>query len=108
MDGLEAVADVGQGAANDNRHGVVEIAAAHLVFDVDGIEERGPAALHDVGAVGRRAVGRRGGVVRERVFGVLRVGWKEFVSHDLWLYYRRFEGGRSGVGEAIWGGCGGV
>ena len=62
MDGLEAVADVGQGAADDDRHGVVEIAAPHLVFDVDGVEEGGAAALHDVGAVGRRASGGRGGV----------------------------------------------
>ena len=27
VDGLEAVADVGQGAADDDRHGVVEIAS---------------------------------------------------------------------------------
>jgi len=34
VDGLEAVADVGQSAADDDRHRVVEIRAAHLVFDV--------------------------------------------------------------------------
>ncbi len=90
MDGLEAVADVGQGATDDDRHGVVEITAPHLVLNVDGIEEGGAASLHGVGAVGRRAIGGQGGVVRERVFGVFRVGWKEFVSHDLWLYYRGF------------------
>ena len=36
MDGLEAVADVGQRAADDDRHRVVEIRPAHLVFDIDG------------------------------------------------------------------------
>jgi hypothetical protein len=48
--------------------------------------------------------------VRERVFGVLRVGWKEFVSHDLWLYYRRFEGGSGGRGRGVlgWLGRGGA
>ncbi len=54
VDGLEAVADVGQGSADDDRHGVVEIAAAHLVFNVDGKHERGAATLD--GARGR-AVG---------------------------------------------------
>jgi len=49
VDGLEAVADVGQGSANDDRHGVVEIAAAHLVFNVDGEHECGAAPM-DVGA----------------------------------------------------------
>ena len=104
MDGLEAVADVGQGAADDDRHGVVEIAAPHLVLDVDGVEECGSAALHDIGAIGRRASGGRGGGLRGRVFGVLRVGWKEFVSHDLWLYYRRFWGAPAGRkrGVLVW------
>jgi hypothetical protein len=38
----------------------------------------------------------------------LRVGWKEFVSHDLWLYYRRFWGwnGRGGRGDLGWFGRG--
>ncbi len=38
VDGLEAVAGVGEGAADDDRHGVVEIGAAHLLFDIDGDE----------------------------------------------------------------------
>ena len=35
--GLEPVADIGQGAADDDRHGIVEIRLAHLVFNVDGL-----------------------------------------------------------------------
>ena len=73
VDGLEAVADVGQGAADDDRHGVVEIGAAHLLFDVDGQHEerrRGRWALSGPSppaAAGGRVVGvcvlRRGGIV---------------------------------------------
>src|SRR3984885_12658056 len=44
MHGLEAVASVGEGAPDDHRHGVVEIGAAHLLFNVDG---------NEVGAAGR-------------------------------------------------------
>ena len=54
VDGLEAVADVGQGSADDDRHGVVEVGAAHLLFNVDGKQEGGAAAL-DV--VSGRAIG---------------------------------------------------
>ncbi len=43
MHGLEAVADVGQRAADDDRHGVVEIRPAHLLFDIDGNEARAVA-----------------------------------------------------------------
>src|SRR5215475_10749793 len=35
VDGFQAVADVGQRAADDHRHGVVEITTLHLVFNVD-------------------------------------------------------------------------
>ena len=35
MDRLQAVANVGKRAADDDRHRVVEIRLAHLVFDVD-------------------------------------------------------------------------
>jgi hypothetical protein len=35
MHGLEAVADVREGAANNDRHRVVEIRTTHLLFDVD-------------------------------------------------------------------------
>jgi hypothetical protein len=62
MDGLEAIAGVGQGAPDDNRHGVVEIGAAHLLFDID---------RNEVGAAGRKtAVERELGVliVCHRIF----------------------------------------
>ena len=41
--GLEPVAGIGQRAPDDHRHRVVEIGAAHLLFDVDG-DEVGAAA----------------------------------------------------------------
>ncbi len=37
VNGLESVADIGQSAADDDRHGIVEIRLAHLVFNVDGL-----------------------------------------------------------------------
>ena len=67
VDGLEAVADVGQGAADDDRHGVVEVRPAHLLFNIDGEQEGGAAALDVIAAVGGAASGRwgvRGGVLR--------------------------------------------
>ena len=33
---LEAVAHVGKGPADDDRHGIVHVGALHFVFDVDG------------------------------------------------------------------------
>ncbi len=36
MNGLEAVTNVGQRAAHDDAHGVVEIRLAHLVFEIHG------------------------------------------------------------------------
>ena len=35
MDGLQAISDVGQRSADDHAHGVIEIRALHLVFDID-------------------------------------------------------------------------
>ncbi len=35
MDGLEAVANVGEGAADDDAHRVVEIGAGHFVYDTN-------------------------------------------------------------------------
>ncbi len=54
MHGLEAVAGIGERAPDDDGHGVVEIRAAHLVFNVDGDEIRGTRAgwTTAVGAVG--------------------------------------------------------
>ena len=46
MDRLEAIPDIGQRAADDHAHGVIEIAAAHLVFNVDGNEVAAVAAAH--------------------------------------------------------------
>ena len=43
MHGLEPVADVGQGAAHDHAHRVVEIAAFHFVEDRDGLDVGRPA-----------------------------------------------------------------
>ena len=82
VDGLEAVADVGQGSADDDRHGVVEIRAAHLLFHVNGEHEGGAAALNGAGGGAIWVVLRREGELR-----VL------FVCHDLSLYYRGFHGG---------------
>jgi hypothetical protein len=49
VNGLEAVADVGEGAADDDRHGVVEIGPAHLLFNIDREHEGGAAALDSAG-----------------------------------------------------------
>ena len=56
LHGLQAVAHVGQRAAHDDRHRIVEIRFAHLVLDVD---------RDDVGAVGAAAVEGQSGVVGE-------------------------------------------
>ena len=69
MHGLEAVADIGESAADDDRHGVIEVGAAHLLFEVDRRHEEGAgaggrggaitagAACHEIGL--QRAVGVR-------------------------------------------------
>ena len=57
MDRLQAVAHIGQGAADDHAHGVIEIRAAHLVFDVDGdvaLVVTAIAAERDLAARGAR------------------------------------------------------
>ena len=41
---LQSVAHVGQRAANDDRHGIVEIGAPHLLFNVDGLHVGGWSA----------------------------------------------------------------
>ena len=35
MDRLQPVTDIGQRAADDDRHGVVEITTLHFIFDID-------------------------------------------------------------------------
>ena len=47
LHGLETVADIGQRSPDDDRHRVVEIRLAHLVFDIDRLNVRGePVAVH--------------------------------------------------------------
>src|SRR5439155_15037477 len=43
MDRLQAIANIGKGAAHDYAHGVIEIRPLHLVFNVDGNEVLVPA-----------------------------------------------------------------
>ena len=78
MHRLEAVADVGQRAPDDDRHGVVEVGAPHLLLYIDGGHDERAGAGGGRWAVatcaaGRRVIGvgvlRRGGLERE--FGVL-------------------------------------
>ena len=57
MDGLEAVAGIGKRAPDDDRHGVVEIRAAHLVFNIDGDEIGCAGAGGTAGTVRAVAVG---------------------------------------------------
>jgi hypothetical protein len=38
---FQPVTDIRQGAANDHRHGIIEIRPPHLFFNVDGLEVRG-------------------------------------------------------------------
>ena len=80
MHGLEAVAGIGQRAPDDHRHRVVEIGAAHLLFDIDGDE---------VGA----AVGRRAAFERE--LGILIVCHKGLFRP---AGRRRKGSGKSGAG----------
>jgi hypothetical protein len=58
MDGLESVTDVGQSAADDDRHGIVEIRLAHLVFNVDGLNVESAGAAF--AAAGWRGQGEFG------------------------------------------------
>ena len=55
VDRLEAVANVGQGAAHDHAHRVIEIAAFHFVEDRDGLDVGRPARSGPlVNGVGQR------------------------------------------------------
>ncbi len=102
MHGLEAVTDVGECAADDDGHRVVEIRAAHLLLDIDREHEGGAAALDVVASVGRGSCGRwgvRGGVLRGGNFWIFRVFGEEIVSHDLYSYYTGFRAaGGAGTG----------
>ena len=57
MHRLQAVANVGQRAAHDHAHGVIEIRPPHLVFDIDGdliAVAAAPAAQRHLGILRRR------------------------------------------------------
>src|SRR5580692_2836920 len=58
VDGLESVANVGQSAADDDRHRVIEIRLAHLVFNVDGLNVESAGAAF--AAAGWRGQGEFG------------------------------------------------
>ena len=60
MHGLEPVAHVGQRAADDHAHGVIEIAAAHLVGDRDRFEFGGLALAGIAAAGGRSLISQNG------------------------------------------------
>jgi hypothetical protein len=53
MHGLQAIAGIRQGAANDHAHRVIEIRAAHFVFKADG-EGFFCEDFHDVFQMGYR------------------------------------------------------
>ena len=53
MHGLQSVAHIGQRAADDDRHRIVEIRLAHLLFDIDGMNVAGARTLSV--ASGRRS-----------------------------------------------------
>ena len=62
---LEAVAGVGECTRHDDRHGVVEEGAFHLLLDLDGLDGADGRCCGDGTVVGRRVVG--GGVVAHDV-----------------------------------------
>ena len=61
MHRLQAVAGVGQGAADDHAHRVVEVGAAHLLFEADGqgfLGELGHAGVWGKGRIERAGTDR--------------------------------------------------
>ena len=76
MHRLQAVANIGQGAAHDHAHGVIEVRPLHLVFDIDRDEIPVAAAQRHLRA--RRGRWRRGRTLR-RIFLIGQVsslgGW---------------------------------
>src|SRR5271155_1244095 len=81
MHGLEPVADIGESAADDDRHRVVEIRPAHLVFDIGGDNARGA----------RRVALAITAVAAEGKLGILIVCHKMFgPSHKLWAAFPYF------------------
>ena len=53
VDGLEAVARVGKGTADDHAHGVIEVAALHLVGDRDRLDVGGIASRGGIVSAGQ-------------------------------------------------------
>ena len=78
MHGLQAVADIGQRAADDHAHGVIEIRPPHLVFDVDGDGSlpppSPPSGIWPPGAAGGGVVGSCGSAKRCSPWGARRMG----------------------------------
>jgi hypothetical protein len=75
MDGLESVADIGEGPSDDDRHGIVEIRLPHLVFYVYGLNVQSAGttvARRSQGEFGILVVGHGSGL-RSRVFGFSRM-----------------------------------
>ena len=73
VDRLEAVADIGEGAADDHAHGVIEVRAAHLVFDVDGDVALVVAAIAAEGDLATRGARGRGWRRSGRVLRICQV-----------------------------------
>ena len=55
VDRLQSVANIGERAANDHRHRIVEVRPLHLLFDIDGLNVRG---ARDATVAGRRSQGK--------------------------------------------------
>ena len=93
MHGLQAVAHIGQGAAHDHAHGVIEIRPLHLVFDVDGNEV--PVASATAGAQRQLWAGWRRGRTLRRIFLIGQivslVGDKFYFTKRVMGFCRRFK-----------------
>ena len=95
--GLEAVAHVGQGAADDDRHGVLDVAALHLGVEVDRLD---PVVLADVGRHDDRA--GVGVALVVTLVGVVRVGPEDVLDALVGrLVARRLVAGRLVAGRLV-------
>ena len=88
MHRLQAVADVGQRAAHDHAHGVVEVRPAHLVFDID----RDVVSVVPAAAAGRsRGTWKAGLLGRRGILRVVLIGQSWFLGGGVkLLFYQRF------------------
>ncbi len=55
---LQSVTHIGQSAADDHRHRIVEIRLLHLLFDIDGLNVERAGNAGAVSATGRRSQGK--------------------------------------------------